>query len=154
MRGFPLKISSPIYHTIVIEMKMFSNLLYDDSDKKLMLITFVVIMVIVLVNWLPCATSLSPPLVMEMMTDALLQAKATAPPHPPTPQPNLRCALCHPPCTASCIALHLILYHFLFELHHCSIDLHFTLYIGHSEILARQYGAETLAGNSGLQCTF
>ena len=53
-----------------------------------MLVTLVVIKIMVLVNWLPCATtSLSPPLVMEMMTDALLQAKATAPP------PNLHCTV-------------------------------------------------------------
>ena len=39
----------------------------------MILVTLVVIKIMVLVNWLPCATtSLSPPLVMEMMTDALL----------------------------------------------------------------------------------
>ena len=49
--------------------------------------------IMIIVNWLPCATSLSPPMVMEMMTDALLQARATAP---------LPClALCQPPYTVS-----------------------------------------------------
>ena len=55
--------------------------------------TLIPIMIIVIINWLPCATSLSPPMVMEMMTDALLQARATAP---------LPClALCQPPYTVS-----------------------------------------------------
>ena len=54
--------------------------------------------IIVLVNWLPCATSLSPPLVMEMMTDALLEAKATAP---------------LPTCALHCVTL--------LEMHHMNI---------------------------------